>query len=346
MGLFDLLKEKPDKPSYDLTTISRNDGVEGYSIPGLIDNLHYHFVDLQVYKDGLIYCWEMVDLALFMEKLNKGWVVTSIPDEQEISIFSLGRYKIDNGEWLHTKDSLYTYIYKLIRSINPNMEKLHDYGGSNKEKKGNVTTYKHGDPQPKPYYLPKDHSSFSDRIEGESLFIFYRFTNDQIYLSELSIYKDGRIEFTHLPEKQVYEFSELRSLIDRKVVISEVADGEWVHILGFGSFTVSEGKSVDIEYKYKEFLDIYRQLQGEEGSIRKCYRIYTEYMAHPTLKLREALKEAYEAVPDHQRMFVGDMDTKDFVVRAIIYGEAEKKRWEEHYGVEFPIKDIPKPIDE
>lgn len=34
-------------------------------------------------------------------------------------------------------------------------------------------------------------------------------------------------------------------------------------------------------------------------------------------------REAYEAVPKHNRRYVGDMDTEDFDVRMIIYGEQE-----------------------
>ena len=82
----------------------------------------------------------------------------------------------------------------------------------------------------------------------------------------------------------------------------------------------------------------------------KCRRIFDEYLRNPTKKLREDLKTAYEAVPDHQKMFVGDMDTKDIQVRMIIYGEQEIENWS-HYqvsktmGMELPSINIPKPKD-
>jgi hypothetical protein len=40
------------------------------------------------------------------------------------------------------------------------------------------------------------------------------------------------------------------------------------------------------------------------------------------------------------------MDTKDYEVRQIIYGDIVKKEWEEYYGYEYPYDDMPKPVDE
>ncbi len=40
---------------------------------------------------------------------------------------------------------------------------------------------------------------------------------------------------------------------------------------------------------------------------------------------RERLRAAYEAVPEHQRLFLGDMDTKDGDYKRILY-HPERKR--------------------
>lgn len=125
MKLFDkIFKSNKTEPA-DLTTITRTEILEGFSIPGIIHNMQYHFTDLQVHSDGLISCWEMVNLSMFKDKLNKGWVVTSIPDGEAISIFSLGHWKIEQGEWQHTKETLYDYVYSLVKKLNPTLENLH-----------------------------------------------------------------------------------------------------------------------------------------------------------------------------------------------------------------------------
>ena len=125
MKLFDkkFKSNKATEPT-DLTTITRTEVIEGVSIPGIIHNMQYHFTDLQVYSDGLISCWEMVDLPMFKDKLNEGWVVTSIPDGEAISIFNLGYWDIEQGEWRHTKDTLYEYVYSLVKRLNPTLENL------------------------------------------------------------------------------------------------------------------------------------------------------------------------------------------------------------------------------
>ena len=61
-----------------------------------------------------------------------------------------------------------------------------------------------------------------------------------------------------------------------------------------------------------------------------------------------ALRAAYEAVPEHHRMYVGDMDTKDVAVRMIIYGEQEIEGWSHRLvararGLPLPTIRVPKP---
>ena len=60
------------------------------------------------------------------------------------------------------------------------------------------------------------------------------------------------------------------------------------------------------------------------GTCLRCREAYREYLDHPTVANRERLKRVYEEVPEHHRMYVGDMDTKDIPVRTIIYGEGNR----------------------
>lgn len=40
------------------------------------------------------------------------------------------------------------------------------------------------------------------------------------------------------------------------------------------------------------------------------------------------------------------MDTKEYEVRQVNYGDILKKEWEEDYGYEYPYDDMPKSTDE
>jgi hypothetical protein len=64
---------------------------------------------------------------------------------------------------------------------------------------------------------------------------------------------------------------------------------------------------------------------------------------------RAQLRTAYEAVPEQQRRYVGDMDTKDIPVRMVIYGDDEIEGWSHRIvaraqGVTpLPSVNVPKP---
>lgn len=346
MKLFDkIFKSNKTKPA-DLTTITRTETLEGFSIAGIIHNMQYHFTDLQVYSDGLISCWEMVDLSMFKDKLNKGWVVTSIPDGETISIFSLGHWNIEEGKWQHTKETLYDYVYSLVKRLNPTLENLHNYNGNNSKMVGKANVAKHFISEPKPYHFDDPNSFFPKKINGEKFNFFYRNDDDKTYLAELSIYKSGYIEITNLPTKKIYKFEDLDELTEKGILTTDLKIGETITILNLGSFKIVSGSGVDIKFKLNELTDKFHELNGRENSITKCARILDEYKRNPTKKLRAELKQVYEAVPEHQRIFVGTMDTKDYEVRQIIYGDIVKKEWEKDYGYEYPYDDMPKPTDE
>lgn len=346
MKLFDKIFKSNKTAPTDLTTITRTEVIEGFSIPGIIHNMQYHFTDLQVYSDGLISCWEMVDLSIFKDKLNEGWVVTSIPDGEVISIYGLGHWNIEQGEWKHTKETLYNYVYSLVKQLNPKLENLHNYHGDSSKMVGKVNVAKHFLPTPKPYHFDDPKSFLPKRINGEKFDFFYRNEDNKTYLAELSIYKSGNIEITNLPKKKIYKFEDLDMLIENETLTTDLKIGEIVTILNLGSFKVVSGCGADIKSKMSELNDKFNELNGRENSIAKCARIFDEYKQNPTKKLRDELKYAYEAVPEHQRIFVGTMDTKDYEVRHVIFGDIVKKEWEDDYGYEYPYDDMPKPSDE
>lgn len=347
MRLFNkIFKTKKGAEPADLTTITRTEVIEGFSIPGVILNMQYHYTDLQVYSDGLISCWEMVDLEMFKDKLNKNWVITSIPDGEAISIFSLGNWYIDNGDWIHTKETLYNHVYSLVKKLNPNTENLHNYNGTNSRMIGKANVAKHLLPNPKPYRYEDSASFFAKKINGEKFNVFFRNSDNRTYLAELSVYKSGYIEITNIPVKRIFKVDDLKHLISEGQITTSPKIGEAITILGLGSFSITSGVGVDITHKYDEFMDKYNELNGKENSIAKCARIFEEYKQQPTQKAREELKQAYEEVPAYKRIFVGTMDTKDYEVRQVIYGDIVKNEFEEENGYEYPYDDMPKPSDE
>jgi hypothetical protein len=347
MKLFDkLFKANKTIEPADLTTVARVETVEGFSIPGIIFNLNYHYTDIDIYRDGLVDCWGMLDLKMFKEKLNRNWVVPSIPNNQFFFIFGLGMWEIDNGRWQHSKDSLYDYIYSLVKTLNPTLENLHDYHGNDSKIVGKMNIAKHAGQKPKPYYYEDPNAIFPEKSNGQKCSIFFRANDGKTYLAALSIYKNGRVEITNTPSKQIFQFDDLESLIKNGKLTSNPKIGEQITLLGLGSFELKSGEGIESQHKLGELTDAYNVLNGAENSIGKCARIFQEYLLHPTKLLKQALTDAYEALPEHRRVFVGTMDTKDYEVRQVIYGDIVKEKWKEIYGYDYPYEDMPKPIDE
>lgn len=87
--------------------------------------------------------------------------------------------------------------------------------------------------------------------------------------------------------------------------------------------------------------------------IQKCQKAWEEYDQNPTKQTRDALKEAYEGVPEKERRFIlGDMDVKDIPIRMVLYGEQEIENWSHRIVAKkeghtpLPTITVKKPVDE
>ena len=92
--------------------------IEGVARPVFIHNFTYHLTDLRVFADGLIDCWEWVDLEGLREKLECGWVVTEVPEGGEISAFELGRWKAADPMFGLTAEMLLGEVADDIERLN------------------------------------------------------------------------------------------------------------------------------------------------------------------------------------------------------------------------------------
>src|SRR5215510_7582689 len=71
--------------------------IQGISLHAFIHNGHtYYLTDIKVYRDGMVDCWGLIDLDEFKNKVASGWVVTTLPDDAEISISLLCGFHATN----------------------------------------------------------------------------------------------------------------------------------------------------------------------------------------------------------------------------------------------------------
>jgi hypothetical protein len=328
--------------------VLRTQELIGYSIPGIIHNGGYYFVNLSVYEDGRVECWNFEDFEHFKADVRRGWVALGVPEGDSISVFSLGSWQVTNGDWLFDRESFIAYVESLIQQLNPKMENIFRYSpkyvnGVQFGESGKGSIYKeeqHG-----------NHGFFHRKVIGEPLNLFLR-EEGAFHLVEIRIFSDESIQLKRMEYPVELTFAELQTWVAEGRIVSEIPSPSRVHIHGLGSFTAtSTHGSVHIHDKILEIKDIIRKLRGEPSTIELCVKAYEQYLKQPNMENRDKLRIAYETIPTHERMFVGDMDIKDHAVRMVIYGEQEIENWS-HYqvanamGLELPSIHVPRPEDE
>jgi hypothetical protein len=227
------------------------------------------------------------------------------------------------------------------------MENLHDCHGRTTEPLGKGKVSILGSPPEQPVRLSQPESWFAKRIPGDRLSVFVR--DDDYYLCDLRAFADGVIELGRLPEPETLDLAGLQAAIVRGRVVSTVPSGARVRIHGLGSFVAAQEQwSADIGEQLREVHDIIEKANGRPTSIERCRAAYEAYMTNPSDEARDALRTAYESVPEHNRRFVGDMDIKDIAVRMIVYGDEEIEGWSHRavaraQGLPLPEIRVPRP---
>lgn len=295
--------------------INRKKNIEGTTIPGFIRNIQYHFVNVDIYEDGMINCWELVDFKGLKEKLRTNWLVPQIPNGENLSIFHLGCYKIQSAKWAFDKRSYYKFIVKAVKKLNPpmaNIYKISSYEKDLLEKRGIKYS-----PTANDFYVKSEFGY--QTIDGKGFIIFLKEKN-QNYLVNIIIYEDGKVVCYNGDSEMVYNIKSIKELFENGTFFTHIETPIKVNIACLGEVTlVDELYSTDISEKYKELLDIYKSLIGEENAIEKCRRAYCEYLENPAEITREQLRKLYELVPKHERIYLGDMDTRDSDYQRILF---------------------------
>lgn len=330
----------------NLPQICRTKEIRGYSIPGIIHNSSYFFTDLEVFADGLIWCWEMVDLARFEAKLRSGWVVTSVPDDRPLDIHGIGSFSFSAANWAHTQKSLYNLVKATVKELNPRLENLYDCHGRDVEVINGVRYKAVGHDNPRPWKTQKPITPLSRGVFGRDVRHFCSVGNT-LYLTTIQIFPDDTVVISGIPEELVLPFGELRNQLADPKKFRLPEPGEKVVIDQLATLVVREWDwKVDEHQLLAEIYDVREQALGKPGAIRTCMQAYEAYLKNQTKETLSALRNAYEAVPEHLRMYCGDMDTKDIPIRMILYGKDEIKNWS-HYavskaeGMELPTIEIP-----
>jgi len=299
--------------------VRRKREIEGVTIPGIVKNGSYFYNQMAIYEDGMITCWKLVDLDGFQEALNSSWVVTSIPIGESISL-GFGSFKVLAASWTFDKDSYLLHLKSILKKINPNLSNVYKKTKEEKElwEKRRVTFY----PSDENFYVQKE--NFYQTAKGSGIKLFYKYKNEN-HLVELVVFEDGKITCFNDSFEIDYNIEDIDQYFKNGTFFTKCEEKTKIKINGLGELTVIEDYETDeILDKLTQLKENYKELLGKETIADKCVKAYHYYLEYPCDSSKERLKELYEQVPEHERMFLGDMDSKDHDYRRILY--TDKKR--------------------
>ncbi|MGA2650160.1 MAG: hypothetical protein ABSF28_06545 [Terracidiphilus sp.] len=292
----------------------------GLQIPAFIHNMQYHYAPLAVYGDGLVDCWGSVDLDIFLRKLKTGWVVTEAPPGSMVCFHNLGSAIVRTCDWKNSPADLLKRVNAGINSLNPDRSGLINLNGEEAEMRGKVRYSKFGLTNGKPYRVDAD----GNEVLGDSIPVFLQAGSD-FQLKPWFIYADGSSRVGRTGSLK--PLNEVATGLTGGDLRTSAPDGSRITIEGLGWFeSKSSGWHVKPEERVREAYDALEKLKGEQGAMRNCMNCFREYQTDLSLENRDRLRLAYEAVPEHLRHYCGDMDSQDWPIRRIIYGEETETR--------------------
>lgn len=301
--------------------VYRKQTIEGVTVPAIIHNSQYFWHNMAVYEDGTISCWEKVDLDDVPVKLKRGWLTVSIPDGKSISVYGACGVELTKGNWSFTNESYFDFIKETVRSMNPEMANIyrtseHEREKWNKLRIGFTASPTHCKLDEKPFHY--------ELTAGDSTNVFMR-VDGALAVTALYAYEDGFFGIDSM-DKKIFTFNDIENLFKDKELCVAPKSGD---IISFGALGTAECAScyskVKLNEKLKEIENASLKVQKKPDAHELCIRAYHAYLVEPNDFYKERLREAYEAVPEHERCFLGDMDTRDSDFRRILYSNNKRE---------------------
>ena len=146
-------------------------------------------------------------------------------------------------------------------------------------------------------------------IRGKGLSAFIH--NGDYYQTIIRVFEDGMIDCW-----EWVNFEEFKTKVAEGWVVTQVPKGARIscHHLYYGNSTL-EFYYIEFDEFVKEVEDTIAQLQGKQTVADTCVQAFAKFLTFPTKENKSSLREAYNAIPKHLRIYVlGDMDCKDSAI--------------------------------
>lgn len=295
--------------------VYRKQTIEGVTIPAIIHNSQFFWENMAVYEDGTVSCWEKVDLEGVPAVLKRGWLTVSVPDGKSISVYGAGCFEIANGKWNFTNESYFEFIKDTVRSMNPELANIYKTTEREREKWNRLRIGHTASPTD----CKINSKRFAYHIlDGDGTNVFLQ-TDGALMVSALYAYADGTFAVDGIDGK-FFTFDEVEKLFKDKELRVAPKDGDIISLGALGTVECASCDSrVKLKEKLKEIENKSLNVQNKPDAHERCIKAYHAYLVEPNDFYKERLREAYEAVPEHERCFLGDMDSRDSDFRRILY---------------------------
>ncbi len=293
--------------------VERREGQpRGWCLPTFIHNGGHHYTELKVFEDGVVDCWGGLDLPLFRQKLTTGWIATAAPPGARMSAHGLGGATVEAFEPRWSLQDVEERVMAAIRHWNPALSNLVDLQGEDTELRGKVRWAK----LPILDAVPFRQDGGGNLILGQHTSIFVG-TPREPRLTQWFVFADGMSRLG--PEGELVQLEAVEQEVLAGRAFCSIPDGAWLEVDGLGRARLTEGRwFVDPQELIKEQRDRLTQLQGRPSAVQQCAEAWQDYQREPSPASLEIVRERYLAVPVHLRMYCGDMDTKDYPIRAAL----------------------------
>lgn len=152
----------------------------------------------------------------------------------------------------------------------------------------------------------------------DGVFVMAFIHDGDYHLTPIMIYQDGMIDCWGL-----VTFEEFKAKVHSGWVVTHPPEGAQINVSCCARFTASHASYwVEPEEFLKEIADEIEELNGRSTTSDCCYEAYNAYLADSSAANLQKLRDCYESVPEHNRVFIlGDMDASDTPIRALLYEE-------------------------
>jgi len=289
----------------------------GKSISVFISNPGCNLTTVDVYEDGVVDAWELLDLPAFKAKLQKQWVIPAPKDEtQIIRVHHFGTTGFRHGDWWQSPASIFNQAEAIILSLNPCLTGLADVEAITGTFERTALGILVVPCDKKPYRMIKPDA---DEILGSVFPILRRFS-DSFELTQLFLFSDGQAQIG--PGGELFPLDQMPFKFDCGEITNTAPKGSRVIFPGLGSIeTTQDFGIVTDKDRIGELTDKLRTMNGLTSIVTMTGLAFGEYENNPSPENKEALRKLYESVPAHLRLYCGDMDTRDYKIQEVLYGK-------------------------